>query len=72
MFKSVLAFVLLGDGLVTLVWGAGFLRWQRQVLPRWYRPALDWLLRWLLPLLRLGAAMEAVAGWRLLGSKDRE
>ena len=30
MLKRILAFVLIGDGLVTLFWGAGFLRWQRR------------------------------------------
>ena len=71
MFKSVVKSISLGDGLVTLFWEAGILRWQRRVLPHWYHPALDWLLRWPRPLLRLGAALEVVAACWLLRSKRR-
>jgi hypothetical protein len=66
MLKRPLALILLGDGLITVFWGPGFLYWQRRLAPRWYHPLLDWLLRWPDPLLRLGAAAEAFVGWRLL------
>jgi len=58
MLKRLLALILLGDGLITVFWGPGFLDWQRRLAPRWYHPVLDWLLRWPDPILRLGAAAE--------------
>ncbi|HEY76125.1 MAG TPA: hypothetical protein G4O00_08085 [Thermoflexia bacterium] len=66
MLRKLLALILLGDGLITVVWGPGFLRWQRELAPRWYHPVLDGLLRWPSPLLRMGAAFEALVGWWLL------
>lgn len=60
--KRLLAAILLADGLITVVWGRGFLRWQRRIVPEWYKPGLDVLLEWPESLLRLGAASEAVLG----------
>ena len=60
--SRILAFVLVGDGLITVVWGRGFLAWQRRIAPEWYGPALEALLDWPESLLRLGAAGEAVLG----------
>ena len=57
--------IALGDGLITILWGSGFLRWQRKLAPRWYHPVLDWLLTWPDPALRLGAVLEACVGWYL-------
>ncbi|BBM73826.1 hypothetical protein [Rhodothermus marinus] len=65
MVRRLVAVLLLADGLITVVWGPGFLRWQRRWMPAWYRPVLDGLLRWPEWLLRLGAALEAGLGWWL-------
>ncbi|SHK71046.1 hypothetical protein [Rhodothermus profundi] len=69
--RRAIALLLLADGLMTVVWGRGFLRWQRRWMPHWYKPALDWLLRWPEPLLRLGAAFEAVVGWKMWKDEQR-
>ncbi len=74
--KHVLAWILLVDGVLTVVWGAAFLRWQRRVAPAVYRPVLDALLRWPEPMLRGAAAAEAMIGlWllrRVRSARERE
>lgn len=62
MLSRLLVSIFLANGLITVVWGRSFLRWQRRLALRWYRPALDALLGWPELLLRLGAAGEAVLG----------
>jgi uncharacterized protein YndB with AHSA1/START domain len=57
-----LAFALVADGVITVAWGRGFLRWQRRIAPGWYRSVLDAYLEWPESCLRLGAAAEALAG----------
>ncbi len=63
--RRLIALLLVTDGVITVVWGRGFLRWQRRWMPGWYWPVLDGLLRWPASLLRLGAALEALLGWWL-------
>ncbi|HSJ52974.1 MAG TPA: hypothetical protein VLC52_04435 [Anaerolineae bacterium] len=61
--RRLVAAVLILDGLVTAVWGHGFIAWQRSFAPAWLQKAvLEPLLRWPEPLLRLGAAGQAVLG----------
>jgi hypothetical protein len=62
MMSRLLAAMLIVDGLVTAAWGRGFIAWQRRIAPGWYSPLLDALLGWPEPLLRAGAAGEALLG----------
>jgi hypothetical protein len=56
------AATLIADGLITLLCGHRFLRWQSRFAPDWYVPALDALLEIPEPVLRLAAFAEACLG----------
>ncbi len=58
--------LLIGDSMLTLIWGRAFLRWQRRHVPALYKPVLDALLRWPYGLLLTGATLELMLGCWLL------
>jgi len=70
VLRKLIGLITLLDGAVTVLWGPGFLRWQRGLAPRWYYPVLDWLLGWPSLFLRAGAACEALLGWVLINAKS--
>jgi hypothetical protein len=63
MIKKALALIVAMDGLTTALWGFGFLRWLRSWLPWPVPPIANWFLRWPEPILRGGAALQALGGW---------
>ena len=58
--SRLLAFVLVGDGLIAVAWGRSFIAWQRRIAPSWYKPVLSWLFGWPESLLHLGAGGEVI------------
>lgn len=60
--RQVLAVILIADGSATLIFGQRVIAWQRRVAPVWYQMALDALLDWPEPALRLGGAVELILG----------
>jgi len=60
--SRLLAIILIADGSATLAFGHRLVAWQRQVAPGWYQMALDALLDWPEPVLRIGGAVELILG----------
>lgn len=60
--SRLLAIILIADGSSTLAFGHRLLAWQRRVAPDWYQMALDALLDWPEPALRIGGAVEMILG----------
>jgi hypothetical protein len=46
VIKTIIAFVLMADGLTTAIWEPGFLRWLRDRFPYPVPPVPGWFLRW--------------------------
>jgi len=63
VIKKALALIVAIDGLTTALWGCGFLRWLRSWLPWPVPPIANWFLGWPEPVLRGGAALQALGGW---------
>ncbi|MFN2240848.1 MAG: hypothetical protein ACK2U2_01085 [Anaerolineae bacterium] len=60
--NRLLAVALIADGSATLIFGHRLLAWQQRVAPVWYQMALDALLDWPEPALRVGGAVELILG----------
>lgn len=60
--SRLLAVILIADGSATLIFGKRLITWQQRVAPAWYQMALDVLLDWPQPILRVGGAVELVLG----------
>jgi hypothetical protein len=60
--SRLLAILLIADGSLTLAFGQRLIAWQRRIAPDWYQMALDALLDWPEPTLRIGGAVELILG----------
>ena len=64
--RKIFGLIMVLDGLATIIWGRGFLRWQKRHTPSWFHPPIDFFLAWPEPLLRSGAGLQVSFGRRLL------
>jgi hypothetical protein len=64
--KRFAAIIVMLDGIISALWGLGFLRWLEPRLPKLIHPVLD--IFFMLPesLFRLGAVAQAIVGWLML------
>jgi len=66
MLREIIGLIVFTDGILTTAMGKGFLQRLRPHVPAFIRPVLDMFMQWPKPLLRVGAMMQAMAGWRML------
>lgn len=69
--QRLIALLLMADGISTSLGGHQFLLWLKTWLPRpFFHPFLNFFLSWPESLLRIGAMLQALVGWRLLSSAN--
>lgn len=66
MLKKIIGLIVLTDGILTAAMGKGFLQRLHPHVPRFIRPVLHMFMQWPRPLLRVGAMMQAMTGWRMM------
>jgi hypothetical protein len=70
--RRIVIFVLIGDGLLTVVFGRGYVAWLRDVGPGWVRPLTRIFLAVPEWLLRFGASLQIVLAVRMAsGSRSQ-
>ena len=70
--RCIVVFVLIGDGLLTVVFGCGYVAWLRDVGPGWVRPLTRIFLAVPEWLLRFGASIQIVLAVRMASGSRSE